>query len=195
MEVVLLFKKRAYILTQKTEFSGVNDWNPECWTLTILKRNYVRKLQMCINELKLLRTWNEIKIECVFQITKLSGWHMMILLISSIRYTLLPGEIGILAISHKIFTRIQSITKRRNSNNLRPPQNSPVERSQWLSSGTSGLSSLCEGVKAASPLLGLVCTASSFWSVLGTEISLPILHQNSVNSKEHHLTAPYVRLW
>jgi hypothetical protein len=122
MEVVLLFKKRAYVLTQKTEFSGVNDWNPECWTLTILKRNYVRKLQMCINELKLLRTWKEIKIECVFQITRLSGWLMTILLISSIRYTLLPGEIGILAISHKIFTGIQSITKQWNSNSLRPPQ-------------------------------------------------------------------------
>lgn len=116
MEAVLLLKKQAYVLTQKTEFSAVNDWNPECWTLTILKRNYVWKLQMCINELKLLRTWREIKIECVFQITQLSGWHMTILLISSMYYTLLPRVIGVLAISHKIFTRIQCITKRWNSN-------------------------------------------------------------------------------
>lgn len=40
--------------------------------------------------------------ECVFQITKLSGWHMMILSIHSMYHPLLPGETGILlAILHK----------------------------------------------------------------------------------------------
>lgn len=138
-------------LTQKTEFSGVNDWNPEFWTLTTLKRNYLHKLQMCINELKLLRTWKEIKRECVFQITKLFRRHMMILLISSMYYTLLPGETGILVISCKIFIPIQCSTKRSNSNIVsgypRIPQWKHLSRFPqglpWLSSVKGQRQCLC----------------------------------------------------
>lgn len=104
MEDIVGYLKADIFLIHETEGVLRGKWLKSKMPST---DSFEKKLRMetqtCIDELKLLRTWKETKrAECVFQITKLSGWHMVILSILSMYHPLLPGETGILlAISHK----------------------------------------------------------------------------------------------
>lgn len=143
------------------------------------------------DELKLLRTWKETKrAECVFQITKLSGWHMVILFQYSACTTLcyLEKLESYLQYHTKQFIQIQCITKRYNFTSSEASWEFPRwEKSQQLSLWSSTHSCLISRQNSVSLLPRFVNVVSSFQWVLGILINFPW-----VSSEEY--TCPFTVL-
>lgn len=127
--------------------------------------------QVCINELKLLRTWKETKIvECVFQINYLDDIWWFFLYTACTTLCNLEKLESYLQYHTKQFIQIQCITKRYNFKSSEASREFPRwEKSQQLSLWSSTHSCLVSRQKSASLLPRFVHVVSSefwaFWSI------------------------------
>lgn len=171
MEDIVGYLKADMFLIHETEGVLGGKWLKSKMPST---DSFEKKLRMetqtRIDELKLLRTWKETKrAECVFQITKLSGWHMMILSIHSM-YCYLEKLESYLQYHTKQFIQIQCITKRYNFTSSEASWEFPRwEKSQQLSLWSSTHSCLISRQNLVSLLPRFVHVVSSefwaFWSI------------------------------